>query len=136
MFDGQDRVDKLLKNIMERSKRKNSAAASAAALSTGAAAPEAAEKKKPGRKRPVAAAEAAPVEESKETKEKVVKKRAKKDTGPEKNLSAYKYVALHSEKPISNGLGLADSSKRRFERVSSKIRLRARRRNCSRRGRA
>jgi len=81
---GQDRVDKLLKNIMERSKRKSSAAASAAA----APATVAAEKKKPGRKRPV---EAAPIQESKaETKEKAVKKRVKKDTGPEKNLSAYK----------------------------------------------
>ncbi len=79
--DLQDRVDKLLKTIFEKAKRKAAASSPNAAV----------EKKKPGRKRAerpaevgaAAAASAAPTPER--------KKRAVKDKGPKKNLTAYKH---------------------------------------------
>lgn len=81
--DLKDRVDKLLKNIMERSKRKSQASAASGAVEM--------EKKKAGRKRVERGAEeqAASAAAEKPAKEKA--KRVKKDTGPEKNLTPYKF---------------------------------------------
>jgi hypothetical protein len=83
--DLKERVDRLLKNIMERNKRKTATAAGAG----GASGSLAAEKKKPGRKRVERPAEAPTAQLEKVVKEKV--KRAKKDTGPEQNKTPYKF---------------------------------------------